>query len=75
MCSSDLGEVAVAQALQTYGGYVKDTTESALAVAFEAPTGNSKDPYESVAEFPWDFYDMPHIPWDQVRVLAQWDGR
>lgn len=67
------GEVAVAQALQTYGGYVRDTAGSSMAVAFEAPPAGS-NPYTSVAKFPWDYYDMPHIPWDQLRVLRRWDG-
>lgn len=66
------GEIAVAEALQTYGGYVRDSAGSALAVAFETPTGGD-DPYQDVG-FPWDYYDMPHIPWDQLRVLSEWDG-
>ena len=67
------GEIAVAQALQTYGGYVRDSAESSLAVAFEAPRGDD-DPYADIAGFPWDYYDMPHIPWERLQVLRQWDG-
>ncbi|MGY1846860.1 MULTISPECIES: hypothetical protein [unclassified Blastococcus] len=67
------GEVAVAKALQTYGGYLRDSSEAALAVAFErAPEG--EEAYAEIAEFPWDFYRMAHIPWDRLRVLETWDG-
>lgn len=65
-------EVTVAQALQTHGGYLRDSAESALAVAFERPEDGDTT-YED-AGFPWDFYDMPHIPWEDLRVLRQWDG-
>jgi hypothetical protein len=68
------GEIAVAEALQTHGGYVRDVSGSALAVAFEAPAEGEENPYPEVAGFPWDYYDMPHIPWDRLRVLRAWDG-
>jgi len=67
------GEVAVAKALQTYGAYLRDSGGTAMGFAFETPTGGD-DPYPSVARFPWDYYDMPHIPWSHLRVLARWDG-
>ena len=66
------GEIAVARALQTYGGYVRDNAKTALAIAFENPD-QGNDAYLD-AGFPWDFYDMPHIPWDGLRVLRTWDG-
>jgi hypothetical protein len=69
------GEVAVARALQTYGGYVRDSAGTALGIGFETPTDGDDDFYREVAGFPWDYYDMPHIPWDRLRVLAEWDGR
>ncbi len=68
------GEIAVAEALQTYGGFVKDSAASRLALAFETPSEDEEDPYQEVAGFPWDYYDMPHIPWDRLRVLQEWDG-
>jgi hypothetical protein len=68
------GEKAVAEALQTYGAYLRDATSAIMAFAFEQPTSDA-DPYPVAAGFPWDFYDMPHIPWDRLRVLRQWDGR
>lgn len=66
------GEVAVARALQTYGGYVRDSAQTALAVAFEKP--EEGDDVYLAAGFPWDFYDLPHIPWESLRVLQTWDG-
>jgi hypothetical protein len=67
------GEIAVAKALQTYGAYLRDSAAAPMAFGFERPTGEA-DPYRVVAGFPWDFYSMPHIPWDRLRVLRQWDG-
>jgi hypothetical protein len=69
------GEVAVAEALQIHGGYVRDVSASTLAVAFEAPQEGEENPYPEAAGFPWDYYDMPNIPWDRLRVLQQWDGQ
>jgi len=67
------GEIAVARALQTHGAYLRDSGGTALGVVFETPP-DGNDLYRDVAEFPWDYYDMPHIPWDRLRVLAEWDG-
>jgi hypothetical protein len=66
------GEKTVAHALQTYGAYCKDSGGSKLAFGFEDPIGKT-NPYPSVG-FSWDYYDMPHIPWNQLRVLHQWNG-
>jgi hypothetical protein len=65
-------ERAVAKALQTYGGYLRDSGGTSLGVAFELPTGG-EDPYAAVG-LPWDYYNMPNIPWDRLRVLHSWDG-
>jgi hypothetical protein len=65
-------ERAVAKALQTYGGYLRDSGGASLGVAFELPTGGD-DPYAD-AGLPWDYYNMPNIPWDHLRVLDRWDG-
>jgi hypothetical protein len=72
------GERAVAVALQRYGAYVIDNTGVALSVAFEqARDGVSASSpgaaYQS-AGFPWDHYEMPHIPWNRLRVLRSWNG-
>jgi hypothetical protein len=66
------GERIVAHALQTYGAYCRDTGGAKLAIAFEDPVAKP-NPYPSLG-FPWDFYDMPHIPWNHLRVLRQWNG-
>jgi hypothetical protein len=68
------GEKAVAQALQTYGAFLRDNANVQMAFSFEKPTGEA-DPYPVAAGFSWDYYEMPHIPWDRLRVLRQWNGR
>lgn len=69
------GEKAVAKALQTYGAYSRDNAGAPMAFAFETPRPKQgQDPYPEVG-FAWDYYAMPHIPWDRLRVLHQWDGR
>jgi len=62
----------VAKALQTYGGYLRDSSEVALGIAFEVPPEGT-DPYPEEG-LEWDYYDMPHIPWQDLRVLDHWDG-
>ncbi|MGN6371825.1 MAG: hypothetical protein ACTHM1_02385 [Solirubrobacteraceae bacterium] len=66
------GEKIVARALQTYGAYCKDTGGAKLAFGFENPAGKP-DPYPNLG-FNWDYYDMPHIPWNRLRVLSSWSG-
>ena len=66
------GEKIVAHALQTYGAYCKDSGGSKLAFGFEDPVGKT-NPYPTLG-FNWDYYDMPHIPWNHLRVLNQWNG-
>ncbi len=71
------GEVAVAQALQVYGGYLIDRADTSLAVGFEvAPDATPANPgaVYTQAGLAWDYYGMPHIPWDRLRVLQTWDG-
>jgi hypothetical protein len=57
----------VAHALQTYGAINRDNAGTPLCVQFEAPFGKA-DPY-SAAGFRGDYWTMPHIPWDRLRVL------
>ena len=66
------GEKIVARALQVYGAYCKDTGGAKLAFGFEDPVGKS-NPYPGLG-FSNDYYDMPHIPWHDLRVLRQWNG-
>lgn len=67
------GEVAVARALQQYGGYLIDRADTSLAIGFEvAPDATPSGPgaVYTQAGLAWDYYGMPHIPWDRLRVLA-----
>jgi hypothetical protein len=66
------GERAVAHALQTYGAYADNNGGAKMSFSFENPAGKS-DPYPA-AGFAWDYYDMPHVPWNRLRVLRAWDG-
>lgn len=66
------GERVVARALQRYGAYAIDVGAARMAFSFEKPTSGI-DPYPA-AGFPWDYWDMPHIPWSKLHVLARWDG-
>lgn len=66
------GEKIVAHALQRYGAYCKDSGGAKLAFGFEDPAGK-RNPYPALG-FAWDYYDMPHIPWNRLRVLASWSG-
>jgi hypothetical protein len=71
------GEKTVAHALQTYGAYCRDSTGSGggggYYFEFENPIGKPNNPYPSLG-FPWDSYNMPHIPWSKLRVLKTWNG-
>lgn len=66
------GEKIVAHALQRYGAYCKDSGGARLAFGFENPAGKT-NPYPALG-FSWDYYDMPHIPWNRLRVLSSWSG-
>lgn len=71
------GERAVAKAMQVYGAYLIDRANTSLSVSFElAPDATWSTPgavYEA-AGFRWDFYGMPNVPWDKLRVLNTWNG-
>jgi hypothetical protein len=66
------GERAVAHALQTYGAYADNNGGAKMSFSFENPAGKP-DPYPA-AGFAWDYYDMPHVPWNRLRVLRAWNG-
>lgn len=66
-------ERAVAQALQTYGGYVMDKSGSALSVSFERDTSAASNSIGTTylqAGLRWDYDGMPDIPWARLQVLA-----
>lgn len=71
------GEKAVAKALQAYGAYVIDRAGTSLAVSFElAPDATWSTPGSvyKAAGFDWDYYGMPKVPWNKLRVLSSWNG-
>ena len=65
-------ERMIAHALQTYGAYAGNNGGAKMAFSFQNPVGE-KNPYPA-AGLAWDYYDMPHIPWNQLRVLETWNG-
>lgn len=66
------GELAVATAMQRYGGYVVDVGGAPLSVSFELDTeaapGSIGETYER-AGFRWDYDGMENVPWERLRVL------
>lgn len=66
------GELAVATAMQRYGGYIMDVAATPLSVSFEldrsAPPRELGEIYRA-AGFRWDYDAMEKIPWDKLRVL------
>lgn len=67
------GELAVATAMQRYGGYLMDVSGAPLSVSFEldrdAAAGELGQTY-SDAGFRWDYDAMENVPWDRLRVLT-----
>ncbi len=67
------GVLAVATAMQIYGGYVMDVGAAPLSVSFEldtqAPEGSVGESYVE-AGFRWDYDGMDGVPWDRLQVLA-----
>lgn len=82
------GEKMVCKALQTYGGYVRDTGGVTLSMYFEGedlkdpdrnpPNGSPGDAgrtgglFDSVGLH--DAQDLTDIPWDKLRVLKDWNS-
>lgn len=66
------GEKVIAKTLQTYGAYVGDQGDARMSFAFEAvPDATYANPGSVWVNsgLAWDYYDMDHIPWSQLRVL------
>ena len=82
------GEKMVCKALQTYGGYIRDTGGVPLSMYFEGedltdpnrnPPGGSPGDAGRVGGFfgkvgLHDGKDLPDIPWDKLRVLKAWNS-
>ncbi|MGI5126751.1 hypothetical protein ACQEVB_08025 [Pseudonocardia sp. CA-107938] len=64
-------ELTVGRALQRYGAYCGDNGGARMAFIFEYVPG--MEPYER-AGADGDYYAMPHLPWDRLRVLRRFDG-
>jgi hypothetical protein len=63
----------IAKTLQTHGAYIVDQGAARMAFAFETvPDATPTNPgaVYTKAGFAWDYYDMAHIPWAQLRVIA-----
>ena len=67
------GELAIGKALQTYGAYCGDNGGARMGFLFEYPDGGSRTTYTN-AGLAWDYFDMSHLPWSQLRILANWNG-
>lgn len=87
---ASVGEKLVCQALQTYGGYIRDTAGPgvALSIYFEGedlgdparnpPMGSPGNPGRPNGAFGkiglFDQQEMPDIPWSKLRVLKAWNS-
>ncbi len=67
-------EKTVAKALQTYGAYCGDNGGARMAFMFEFEGGTEPGATYMAAGASVDAFEMTHIPWGQLRVLAAWNG-
>ena len=69
-------ERIIGKTLQKYGAYVGDNGGARMAFVFEylGEGATPNQPYINVYSGIFDYYDMTHIPWSSLRVLARWDG-
>ena len=66
-------EKVIAKTLQTYGAYVGDRGGARMAFIFRMISGSTPTNPGSEwtnAGLAWDYFDMAHIPWAKLRVLA-----
>lgn len=88
LAGASKGEKMICQALQTYGGYVRDTGGVTLSMYFEGedlkdparnpPDGSPGNPGRADGIFGAaglnDGKDLAAIPWDKLRVLNSWNS-
>lgn len=69
-------ELIIGRTLQKYGAYVGDNGGACMAFLFEylGEGTTPNQPYLDVYSGIFDYFDMTHIPWSNLRVLQQWDG-
>ena len=63
-----LAERAIAVALQRYGGYLRNSAATPLAIGFQSPIGEA-DPYPG-AGLKYDYAGLSNIPWNRLRVVT-----
>ncbi len=76
-------EITIARALQKYGAYAGDRSTSSFDLSLELARGTNATPGGNESWFcdpnvpdilcdlgvQWDYWDMPHIPWQSLTVL------
>jgi hypothetical protein len=72
------GERTIAEALQTYGAYCVGASGEPFLFfcerAADATNDGDTGTVYTANGFEDDGATLPHIPWDRLRVLKQWDG-
>lgn len=72
-------ELIIGRALQKYGAYCGDQTTGprmGFIMEYKGTTIAENQVYwdAMAGGAQGDYFDMPRIPWNQLRVLRQWDG-
>jgi hypothetical protein len=67
-------EKVIGRALQKYGAYSLDNGGARMAFIFELERDGSLSQVYRDMGITRDYFNLKNIPWDRLRVLAQWDG-